>query len=150
MQINKESNFRIKLPNDELRHPVDTKTKAEFEFIGEKLIAIRGVTTIEADSKEEIEKASIELFGEIMSVNGLEEESLVSLQITTTEDIRAYYPATALRLNGCKIPLFSSLEPSIKNSMPKCIRYLVLAYSSEKASHVYLKGAKDLIKRDCC
>ena len=111
----------------------------------EKLMAIRGATTIETDCREEIERVSIELLNEIMRLNGLDEGDVVSLQISTTGDIASYYPATALRLSGCKIPLFSSLEPHIEGSVSKCIRFLVLAYSSEKASHVYLRNAKDLI-----
>jgi len=109
-----------------------------------RLIAIRGATTITVNTKEEIERVSIELFEEIERVNDIEEESVVSIQISTTEDISAYYPATALRLNGCNVPLFSALEPSIEGALDKCIRFMVLAYSSESAKHVYLRGAANL------
>ncbi|MCL2555788.1 MAG: chorismate mutase [Firmicutes bacterium] len=110
----------------------------------ERLIAIRGATTIEVDTKEEIEKCSIELFNEIILKNNIDENDIVSIQITTTQDIVSYYPATALRLNGCKAPLFSSLEPPIKETMNKCIRFLILSYSAFKANHIYLKNAINL------
>jgi len=112
----------------------------------ERLIAIRGATTIENDTKEEIEKACIELFNAIKNANSLDEDDIVSIQISSTQDIVSYYPATALRLSGCDKPLFSSLEPPIVGSLPKCIRFLVLAYTKTDPNHIYLKNAINLKK----
>jgi len=111
----------------------------------QKLIAIRGATTIAADTRCNIESSSIELFNEILVRNSLSQEQIVSVQITSTKDITAYYPAAALRKNGCAAPLFSALEPDIKDSLPLCIRFLFLAYG-EKPVPVYLRGAADLLK----
>jgi len=112
----------------------------------ERLIAIRGASTVAADTQEEIESSSIELLKEILARNALKQEQIVSIQITTTKDITAYYPATALRKSGCAAPLFSASEPDIKDSLPLCIRFLILAYGNKSVS-VYLKGAADLLQK---
>jgi len=112
-----------------------------------KTYAIRGATTIKCDTKTEIEQSSIELLNQILIKNNIEYGDIAYIQISSTADILSYYPATALRLNGCKVPLFSSLEPPINDSLPLCIRLLVVANLSEGfvPVHVYLRDAKNLI-----
>ncbi|MBQ7227358.1 MAG: chorismate mutase [Clostridia bacterium] len=114
-----------------------------------KILAIRGATTVEANTKEEIEAKSVELMCEIVKSNAYDFET-VSIIISTTEDITAFYPARAIREAGVlPAPLFSCKEPSIDGALPLCIRVLVTVITNEEnaeAKHVYLGKAKNLRK----
>lgn len=111
------------------------------------MIAIRGATTVEYDSAENIKESVRELMLKIMRRNGLSHENIVCIIFSSTADLRSYYPAAAAREAGfCSCPLFSAAEPDIKGALPKCIRVLALAETDGKPAHVYLKGAKSLRK----
>ncbi|HEY8423925.1 MAG TPA: chorismate mutase [Clostridia bacterium] len=120
------------------------------------ITAIRGAITIEDDTAEEISNATKELMNEIAQKNNLNssDKKIISILISTTKDITAMYPAAVLREMGYnEAALFSSLEPDIKNSLPKCIRLMVNVASYKdilEPKHVYLKKAKilrpDLVK----
>lgn len=112
------------------------------------MIAIRGATTISADTPEDIRGAVKELLIEIKSANGLEIENIVCIMLSSTADITSFYPAKAAReagFGGC--PLFSSLEPPIEGALKLCIRVMILAESDKKPVPVYLRGATNL-RRD--
>ena len=112
-----------------------------------KTVAIRGAVNIYSNTKAEIEEASLRLMDEILNNNNLKYEDIISVQISSTADITAYYPATALRLGGCTAPLFSCLEPPIENAMPLCIRFLILAGFNNKTKplNIYLNDTIKLI-----
>ena len=112
-----------------------------------EIIAVRGATTVDADTEAEIRLRSVELYSELTKRNGLVKEGVISVVISTTADITAFYPAAAVREAGLvTAPLFSALEPPIKNSLPLCIRFLVTAKGQKDAKHVYLRGAEILRK----
>ena len=110
---------------------------------------IRGATTVDENSKEKIWRAARLLVTEILSQNELRAEVLGAIIFSTTEDLTAAFPSSevrqlpALRL----VPLFDTREPAIENSLPLCVRVLILA-DTDKAQnefrHVYLGGAKNL------
>jgi len=109
------------------------------------LVAIRGATTADSNTQEDIFNASAQLFEQIKAANNLIEGSIVLVQISSSKDITAAYPATVLRHRGIGAPLFSSVEPDIDNALALCIRMLVFAHSATQ-NHVYIKGASDLLK----
>lgn len=111
------------------------------------MIAIRGATTVDFDSPENIKESVEELMLEIKNKNGIADGDFVCIIFSSTADLRSYYPATAAReagLTAC--PLFSAAEPDIEGSLPKCIRVLALAEKHGKPVHVYLRDAKNLRK----
>lgn len=111
------------------------------------MIAIRGATTVENDTPEEIRESVRELMGKLTALNGLDEKNTVLAIFSSTKDLRSFYPATAARETGfCICPLFSAEEPDIKGSLKKCIRVAVLAEICGKPKHVYLKKAENLRK----
>ena len=61
------------------------------------MIAIRGATTISADTPEVIRGAVKELLIEIKSANGLEIENIVCIMLSSTAAISTFYPAKAAR-----------------------------------------------------
>lgn len=108
--------------------------------------AIRGATTIETDTADEIRNAIQELLSAIVKKNHLTEDNIICILFSNTSDIRSFYPAKAAREAGfSRCALYSSLEPEMDGALKKCLRVLVLA-ESECAEHVYLRRAANLRK----
>ncbi|MDE7082677.1 MAG: (d)CMP kinase [Clostridia bacterium] len=110
--------------------------------------AIRGATTVGADSAAEIKESVKELLTEIKTQNALNLEEVVCVLFSNTSDLHSFYPAKAAREAGFfTAPLFSALEPEIDGALSKCIRVMVLTESEKPAKHVYLRGAA-VLRRD--
>ena len=110
---------------------------------------IRGATTVDENSKEKIWQAARQLVTEILSQNKLRAENIGAIIFSTTEDLTAAFPSTALRERPAfrLVPLFDTREPAVEKSLPLCIRVLILTDTAEaqnKIHHVYLGGAKNL------
>lgn len=109
--------------------------------------AIRGATTVAADSPDEIRAAVKEMLDAIAAENEISERDMLFILFSNTEDIRSFYPAKAAREAGYSLPaLYSSVEPSIEGALPLCIRVLVFAETDRAVRHVYLRGAANLRK----
>lgn len=110
--------------------------------------ALRGATTVEADTPEEIGARTVELLQAMFERNGVDHDDLISLWFTATEDLVSAFPAAAARTIGLgDVPLLCAREIPVPGSMPRCIR--VLAHlSTERARdelrHVYLRDAVTL------
>lgn len=110
---------------------------------------IRGAVTAKENSKEQIWSAARQLVTEILSRNGLQADDLGAIIFSSTEDLTAAFPSSAIRqLPALRlVPLFDTREPAVDNSLPLCIRVLILAdidKTQDKIQHVYLGGAKNL------
>lgn len=110
---------------------------------------IRGAITVNENSKDEIGLATRQLVTKILSMNELRTENIGAMIFSTTEDLTATFPSTALRERPAFrwVPLFDTREPAVENSLPMCIRVLILANTDKaqnKINHVYLGGAKNL------
>ncbi len=121
----------------------------------EYMIAVRGATTVERDTKEEIEYKTCELVNELIDANALTgaDARCVSVLISTTKDIHSFYPARAVREQGrIDAPLFSCAEPDIEGALPLCIRVMltVACRTERQPRHIYLHGAKTLRPDLCC
>ena len=107
--------------------------------------AFRGATQLSADTKEEMRSAVVELLKEILSVNSLGHEDLISILFTATPDIQSDFPAAGVREFGLvDLPLICAQELDINGALPRTIRLLIHANSSlsrAQISHVYLRGA---------
>lgn len=109
--------------------------------------AIRGATTIAADTPEEVRAAVSELLNEIKEKNHLAEGDIICILFSNTADIRSLYPAKAAREAGfAGAALYSSLEPEIEGAMPLCIRVLLFVENCYEVHHVYLRAAANLRK----
>ncbi len=112
------------------------------------MIAIRGATSVEADTPEEIRQAVGELMRAICEQNSIAEEDIVCILLSNTADIRSLYPAKAAREAGfARAALFSAAEPDICGALPLCIRVMILAEKDIRPRHVYLRRAAAL-RRD--
>jgi chorismate mutase len=110
---------------------------------------IRGATTVERNEEEEILSATSELLHEIIGANEFRPDEISSVFITVTHDITATFPARAIRqMSGWElVPLMCSLEIPVENSLPRCIRLMVLVNTTkgqEEMNHIYLKAAQSL------
>jgi chorismate mutase len=112
------------------------------------LRAIRGATTVDEDTPEDITGRVVALLGAIMERNDLVEDDIVSILFTATDDIVSVFPATAARTMGLgAVPLICARELAIVGSVPHCIR-VMLHVTTTRARvdihHVYLEGAQGL------
>ncbi len=110
--------------------------------------ALRGATTIDADTREQVFERVIALLDEMFSRNELVKDDVISVILTATKDIRSVFPAAAARKFGLgDVPLLCARELDIEDGTPLCIRIL-MHISTDKARdqlhHVYLEGAVGL------
>ncbi|MBR4382192.1 MAG: chorismate mutase [Selenomonadaceae bacterium] len=110
---------------------------------------IRGAITVNQNSREKIWAAALRLVTEILSRNELPAENIGAIIFSSTEDLTDAFPSSGVRqLPALRlVPLFDTREPAIENSLPLCIRVLILAEVDKKQTevqHVYLEGAKNL------
>ncbi len=121
-----------------------------------KLRGVRGATTCDSDSKEDIFSAVQELWRELQTNNLFEEEDIGAVIFSSTPDLSSAFPAAAVRALGWEsAPLFGTVEIDNPDAVKKCIRVLVL-WNTEKMQkeikHVYLRGAAllrpDMAKQD--
>lgn len=110
--------------------------------------ALRGATTVDADTPEQITECTVALLVEMFERNGVDHDDLISIWFTVTEDLSSAFPAAGARTIGLgDVPLLCAREIPVPGSMPRCIR--VLAHlSTERARnelrHIYLEGAVGL------
>jgi chorismate mutase len=113
-----------------------------------RTLALRGATTVERDDAEMIIEATIEMLSALCERNGIDQEAIISILFTATQDLTAAYPAVgARRLGLTQIPLMCALELPVPGSLPLCIRCLMHIHTArprEELRHVYLRGARDL------
>ncbi len=110
---------------------------------------IRGATTICEDNPEAIRLATRELLLAICAANpSLRPVDIASVFFTTTDDIRAAYPAQAARELGWEeVPLMDAQEIPVPGSLACCIRVMILwntELAQNEVQHVYLREAARL------
>jgi chorismate mutase len=112
------------------------------------LRAFRGATQLTADSSAEMRGAVMELVGQILEENRIEDEDLISILLTATPDLRCEFPAVGVRLFGITdVPLICAQEIDAEGSLPLTVRILIHAQSDlsrVQIKHQYLRGAKVL------
>ena len=110
--------------------------------------ALRGATTVDEDTVEQVTERTAELVSSMLERNGVAKDDLVSILFTATDDIHAVFPATAARSLGLgDVPLICARELDIIGGTPRCIRvmmHLVTSRSRAQLHHVYLEGARGL------
>lgn len=113
--------------------------------------AIRGAVQVEANTPEAISAGTKELLVEIMKVNGLAHDDVISVLLTATPDLNAAFPAAAAREVGFEsTPLLCAVEIDVPGALPRVVRAMATVETSLKLSeisHIYLGGAKAL-RRD--
>jgi chorismate mutase len=113
-----------------------------------KVRALRGATTIDEDTVEQINERVQALVTRMLERNDVDKDDLISILFTATDDIHSVFPATAARGVGLgDVPLICARELDITNGTKRCIRvmmHLTTTKSRDELHHVYLEGAKGL------
>ena len=116
--------------------------------MAERVRALRGATTLDADTKEQVIERTASLLREMLERNGVAKEDLISIVFTATSDIRSEFPAAAARSIGISdVPLLCARELDVDGAVGICVRVLMHLYTRIEPAglrHVYLEGAKPL------
>ena len=110
--------------------------------------ALRGATTVDADTPEQINERVGALVNEMLARNAVDKDDLISVIFTATDDVTSMFPAAAARVVGLgDVPLLCARELAIEGGTPRCIRvlmHLTTERSRSELRHVYLAGAEGL------
>jgi chorismate mutase len=112
---------------------------------------IRGATTVETNTREDILDAARELLDAIVRANEIPHEHVASILFSTTVDLNAEFPAVAAReLGWTDVALECVHEMNVPGSLPKCLRILMHVNTDKspgEIQHIYLRGAR-VLRRD--
>lgn len=113
-----------------------------------RMRALRGAISVDANDELLILEATRTLLREMMLLNSLSAEQVVSVIFTATSDLSAAFPARAARELGWNdVPLLCMTEMAVPGSLPRCIRVLMhaeLPVEAGRGRQVYLGGAAEL------
>jgi len=115
-----------------------------------RVAALRGATTLESDTREQVLARTGELLHALLERNGLASDDVISLLLTATDDVRSEFPATAVREAGiADVPMLCARELDIKggSGLPLCIRVMI-HWNTDKPQneieHIYVRDANRL------
>ena len=112
--------------------------------------AIRGATQVASNDAAAIGEGSKELLGAILKANDLAIDDVISVLLTSTADLNAAFPASAVREIGfATVPLLCAQEIDVPQALPRTIRVMLHCQSERSTAqieHVYLHGASVLRK----
>jgi len=112
-----------------------------------RLVALRGATTVAADTSDDIKDRTAELLRELLQRNRVAVDDIVSVMFTTTPDLHSDFPAVAARSIGLsRTPLLCAQEIAVEGAMERCVRVLIHAYLpvDARVRHAYLHDARQL------
>ena len=109
---------------------------------------VRGATTVESNTAEEILKSTRQLLALMIRQNNIREEDVASVIFSTTTDLDAEFPALAARqLGWLNVALMCVHELDVPGSLRRCLRIL-LHWNTDKPTdeivHVYIREAANL------
>lgn len=117
---------------------------------GPRVVALRGATTLDADTRDQVLERTTEMLAALLERNGLRSSDLISLFFTATDDIHSEFPAAAVREAGISdVPMLCARELAIAgpSNIPLCIRVMAHVHTDRAAQalrHAYLHGARQL------
>ena len=118
-----------------------------------KLTALRGATTTNGDTEFFIKEAVIELIQELISLNHLKEESIISITFTVTKDLTSCFPAAIARkhFRWDSVAFLDCQQMFVPNDINFCIRLMALVNlkSIRQPIHPYLNGSSKLRPDRC-
>lgn len=112
------------------------------------LRGIRGATTVDTNSADNILKETEFLLIKLIEENNVDSTDIASIFFSLTNDLDAQFPALAARKMGLvDVPLLCLNEINIPNSIQRCIRILIHVNTNtpqKDIHHIYLKKAISL------
>jgi chorismate mutase len=109
---------------------------------------VRGATTADSNSRDDILTATRQLLALMIHINDISPDDVASAIFSSTEDLNAEFPALAARqLGWLDVPLICTHEINVPGSLDLCVRIL-LHWNTDKrqdeVTHVYTKEAMRL------
>ena len=112
------------------------------------LTAIRGATTAKGDSDVFIKDAVVELIQELITLNNLKQEHIISITFTVTKDLTSCFPAAIARkfFNFDSIAFLDCQQMFVPHDINFCIRLMALVNlrSDRQPVHPYLNESSKL------
>lgn len=109
---------------------------------------IRGATTIDANTPEAIEEATLELLGQLVSKNNIQKDAISHVIFTVSKDLNADFPARYARqkFGWAKVAMMCFHELDVPDALQMCLRVMIVLNCNESfiPEFVYLKGAENL------
>jgi chorismate mutase len=93
-----------------------------------KVKAVRGAVSIDTESGQSMTEKVGFLVSELLRINSISLNDIISIQFTQTADLNEKNAAAALREssgNYSSVPLFCASEPDVKGSLSGIVRVLV-------------------------
>ena len=109
---------------------------------------VRGATTADSNSREDILEATTQLLALMIRKNDIRSQDVASAIFTTTSDLDGVFPALAARqLGWLDVPLLCTHEIDVPDALQKCVRILI-HWNTDRVQtdieHVYIKEAVSL------
>jgi monofunctional chorismate mutase len=129
-------------------HDTQGESVPEPATTGHRYVAcrgIRGATTVETNTSEDILEATTDLLAALIRLNDIDSADVVSAIFTTTPEITASFPAMAAReLGWTDVPLLCAHEMAVPGALRGVVRILLHINTTRTPSeirHVYLREA---------
>ncbi|MFC3038924.1 chorismate mutase [Virgibacillus xinjiangensis] len=109
---------------------------------------IRGATTVNKNTQEEILENTKNLIEEMIENNGVQPDDISHVFISATEDVNAVFPAKALRsLEGWTyVPVMCMREMDVQQGLAFCIRVMMVVNTSKGQKEIQHVFHKDAVK----
>ena len=106
---------------------------------------VRGATTVELNSRDEILSATRQLLALMIRRNDICKEDVASATFSSTHDLNAEFPALAARQMGwLEVPLLCTNEIDVPGALRRGFRVLVNGNpekGQDEIDHIYVKDA---------
>ena len=112
------------------------------------LTAIRGATTAKGNTDAFIKDAVVELIQELITLNKIKQENIISITFTVTKDLTSCFPAAIARkfFNFDSVAFLDCQQMYVPEDINFCIRLMALVNlrSDRKPVHPYLNESSKL------
>jgi len=116
--------------------------------VSRSIRAIRGATTLDSDTREQMIERVTSLLADMFGRNHVDLDDVISIFFTATDDLHCMFPAEAARTMGlADIPLMCARELAITGGMPRCVRVMAQvesAHARAAVEHIYHGEARSL------
>jgi chorismate mutase len=117
-----------------------------------KVRGLRGATTADANTRDDILEATSELLERLVEANDVNTDDIAAVTFSTTKDLDAEFPAVAARVHmgWNNVAIMCGHEMDVPGGQERCIRVLILVNtdkSPQDLEMVYLRDAANLRSR---
>ncbi len=117
-----------------------------------KVRGLRGATTADANTRDDILDATRELLERLVEANDVDIDDIAAVTFSATNDLDAEFPAVAARVHmgWTNVAIMCGNEMDVRGGQERCIRALILVNtdkSPQDLEMVYLRDAANLRSR---